>query len=408
MLASRACRFPQTVCIPSRARHLWRFAYQLNFHPGIRLRSLRHLHLTPSSRPDTETLFTSSSNRWLCNDELQHKVRSAPFNPDALEHVACNSVDAQHCTSWVKIGEGSFNRIFLLRFDNGAEVVARIPLPLIGNVERTIASEAATMCYVRERWINNRSRNVPLPPKVLAWKASYNNPAQTPYIILEYAPGIPLYPRWPAIQGETAGAALQSIAELEWALLRQNFSHNGSLYFAEDAPDGDERSRPLYTDDDCYPAELNRELAAKYRIGPTANREWWRAGYGNVDADRGPWPDMQSMIKSAAELQLRAMDTVVDFSSPLVKPNPSDIPLLRCLLNTCIRIAPFIIPSDPAMTAPVLNHPDLSLNNLIVPPEGLAYVHHVIDWQGATISLSACNVVSPQQWRTQREWSRYR
>jgi len=34
----------------------------------------------------------------------------------------------------------------------------------------------------------------------------------------------------------------------------------------------------------------------------------------------------------------------------------------------------------------VLNHPDLSLNNLIVPPEDLAFVHHVIDWQGATIS----------------------
>lgn len=95
---------------------------------------------------------------------------------------------------------------------------------------------------------------------------------------------------------------------------------------------------------------------------------------------------MQTMIKSAAAFQLRAMDTVVDFSSSHVKSKPTDIPLLRRLLNTCIRIAPLIIPPDPAITAPVLNHPDLALNNLIVPPEGLAYVHHVIDWQGAAIS----------------------
>ncbi|KZT22671.1 hypothetical protein NEOLEDRAFT_1097383 [Neolentinus lepideus HHB14362 ss-1] len=377
MLATRACQSHRAVCIPG--RRLRRFTYQLSFR-------LCGLHYVSSSRPDPETLFTSSSSRWLCNDELQRKGRYAPFNPDALEHIACESVGAQHCTSWARIGEGAFNRLFLLCFDNGAEAVVRIPLPVIGNIERAIASEVATMCYVRERWIDNRSSNMPLPPKVLAWNASYDNPVQTPYIILEYAPGIPLSTRWPAIQGKTAGAALLSIAELECALLRQTFSAHGSLYFAEDAPDGDGRSRPLYAGDDCYPHELNRRLAAKYRIGPTANREWWRAGCGNVDANRGPWPDMETMIKSAAEFQLRAMDTVVDFSSPHVKSNPSDIPLLRRLLNTCIRIAPLIVPPVPAITAPVLNHPDLSLNNLIVPPEDLAFVQHVIDWQGATIS----------------------
>ncbi|KZT18885.1 hypothetical protein NEOLEDRAFT_1102978 [Neolentinus lepideus HHB14362 ss-1] len=379
MLATRAC-YCRTASIPCRS--LARFSSQLNFCPCA---CFRGFHLTPSARPDNETLFRSSS-RWLCNDDLQRKVRCAPFNPDALEQIACDAVGAERCISWTRIGEGSFNRIFLLRFDSGAEAVVRIPLPVIGNVQRAVASEVATMCYIRERWITNRSRNVPLPPKVLAWHSSYKNPAQTPYMILEYAPGIALYRRWPAIEGKMAGAALQSIFELEWALLRQVFSHHGSLYFAEDTLDSDECSRPLYVHDDCDPAEVNRKLAAKYRIGPTANREWGRPGYGDVDADRGPWPDLQTMIKSAAEFQLRAMDTVVDFSSPHIKLKPSDIPLLRRLLDTCILIAPLIIPSNPAMTAPVLNHPDLSLNNLIVPPDGLAYVHHVIDWQGATVS----------------------
>lgn len=92
------------------------------------------------------------------------------------------------------------------------------------------------------------------------------------------------------------------------------------------------------------------------------------------------------MIISAAEFQLRALDGLVDVSSPLVKSKPADIRLLRRLLDTCVRVAPLIIPPDPAMTAPVLNHPDISLNNLIVPPDGRAYALSVIDWQGATVS----------------------
>lgn len=94
---------------------------------------------------------------------------------------------------------------------------------------------------------------------------------------------------------------------------------------------------------------------------------------------------MQTMIKSAAEFQLRALDTV-DLSSSYVKSRPSDIPVLRRLLQTCMRIAPHIVPRNPAMTAPVLNHPDLALNNLIVPTDGLARATHAIDWQHTVVS----------------------
>lgn len=61
---------------------------------------------------------------------------------------------------------------------------------------------------------------------------------------------------------------------------------------------------------------------------------------------------MAAMIKAAAEFQLRAMDTIVDFSSSRVASKASDTPLLRRLLNTCIRIALLIVPSDPGIKAP--------------------------------------------------------
>ncbi|KAH9838304.1 kinase-like domain-containing protein [Rhodofomes roseus] len=338
-----------------------------------------------SIRPDSKSLFEHTTTRWLCNDEQEKKLRYTLFNVEALERIACRSVDAERCIAWDKIGEGSYNKVFMLRFDNGTQAVVRIPCPVVGNVERATASEVATMCYIRERYAD--VPEMPLPPRVIAWDASYRNPAETPYIILDYAPGVTLMSRWPWIEGESAGAALASIWEIEKRLLGEPLSQNGSLYFADDVTD-ELRSRPLFHDARRVGSvALKAQLAAKYRIGPTTNREWWRGDYGQIDADRGPWPDMQTMIKSAAEFQLRALDAGLGISPPFGKSKPSDTPLLRRLLAMCIRIAPDIIPSEPvASRYCVLNHPDLNLNNLIVPEDGKAFVRAPIDWQGATVS----------------------
>ncbi|KAI0328118.1 hypothetical protein GY45DRAFT_1326778 [Cubamyces sp. BRFM 1775] len=348
-----------------------------------------------SSRPDAETLFSYTSTRWLCNDEAERKARHVSFDPDGLERVACASVGAQRCISWTKIGEGSFNRIFLLEFDNGTRAAIRIPFPIVGNVERAVASEVATMCYIRDRWPEKPLDGFPFPPKVFAWSSSYDNPARTPYIILEYAEGVTLRERWPFIEGEAAGAALRSIVTLETTLLDHPFSQHGSLYFADDVSEG-LRTQPLHPENDPRLQDLDRQMSQKYKIGPTANREWWRGPYARIDADRGPWPDMQTMIRSAADLQLRAIDQgVIDFTSSRIKSNPSDIPLLRRVLDMCIRVAPSVVPSNPALTTPVLNHPDISLTNLIVPEEGYADIHAAIDWQGATVSPFCMQAAMP-------------
>ncbi|KAI0819617.1 hypothetical protein BC628DRAFT_1332447, partial [Trametes gibbosa] len=76
-----------------------------------------------------------------------------PPNVDALQNIACRAAGAKRCLSWEKIGEGDgvSNRVFLLRFDNDAKVAIRVPCPIVPHVEKTIASEVATMCYVRDR-----------------------------------------------------------------------------------------------------------------------------------------------------------------------------------------------------------------------------------------------------------------
>lgn len=146
-----------------------------------------------------------------------------------------------------------------------------------------LASEVATITYARELWA--KRNDIAKSPKVLAWSASYENPAETPYMILDYVDGVTLLSRWTLIQGQDAGDALTSIRRIELSLHARSFSQNGSLYFAEDVPE-ELRGRPLYLTHEGD--DIARNLAAKYRIGPTANREWWRDEYAHLDADRGP------------------------------------------------------------------------------------------------------------------------
>ncbi|KAI0076860.1 hypothetical protein K474DRAFT_1707795 [Panus rudis PR-1116 ss-1] len=338
---------------------------------------------------DTEyNILHGTATRWLYNESLQHKLRYTPFDVDALTDIACTRVGATRCVSCSKFAEGAFNKVYLLEFDNGSKAVLRIPTPLIGNVELVTASEVATTCYLWERY-EGTSISQLLPPKVLAWDSSYENPVGTPFILFEFIPGVRLLDRWDQsdLKGDNVKPMISGLASHETMLLQEPFSQIGSIFFAEDVSE-ELRARPLYRPGE-EPADniLAKRLARKYRIGPLVDRDWWRGEYGKVDAHRGPWTDMETMIKSAAELQLSAMDTVVDFSLSMVKSDPSDAGLLRRMLKMTIELAA-IVPLDdinPKLTEPVLKHPDISPRNLIVSPEGPANIQSIIDWQRATV-----------------------
>lgn len=84
-------------------------------------------------------------------------------------------------------------------------------------------------------------------------------------------------------------------------------------------------------------------------------------------------PDLPTMLASAAKFQLRCLDSGIDHTSPFSASTATDIPLLRRMLNICIDIAPLMVPGGESMSSvrrPVLNHPDLSMCNFIVPSEG--------------------------------------
>ena len=109
--------------------------------------SIRAISTSPDSY--SHDFFHYTSGRWLWDEEKQFQARYKPFNISKLQNVAVTSIGAQACQSMVKLGEGGFNKVFRLTMDNGSIVIARIPNPDAGNPGKTIASEVATMDFVR-------------------------------------------------------------------------------------------------------------------------------------------------------------------------------------------------------------------------------------------------------------------
>lgn len=116
-----------------------------------------------STKPtDTNShYFNYTSGRWLQNERLQLEKRHITFNLSALQQITGQILGTQ-CVATNKVSEGMFNKVFSLKMADGKEVLARIPNPNAGHPHYVVASEVATLDFVRE--IGSRCRaNVLMP-----------------------------------------------------------------------------------------------------------------------------------------------------------------------------------------------------------------------------------------------------
>ena len=105
---------------------------------------------SPIIRPvDTNShYFNYTSGRWLIDEAHQLKKRYTNFNIPALQHTA-GQLMGSRCIQMNKLPEGLFNKVFSLRMENGKEILARIPNPNAGHPHYVVASEVATLDFVR-------------------------------------------------------------------------------------------------------------------------------------------------------------------------------------------------------------------------------------------------------------------
>lgn len=170
---------------------------------------------------------------------------------------------------------GCFDKIFSLQFDNGSELIAKIPYPLVTPHHLCTASEVATMEYART------ILGLPVP-KVLDWSAQADGTdVGVEYILMEKIEGVELRRRYKNLRSEGI-ELLNQVNSMERAFVSRRFSQIGSLYYKEDV-EPKLQARRLYAD-----GEDDDEATERFRIGPCVDWDMWRGKRAAVELDRGP------------------------------------------------------------------------------------------------------------------------
>ncbi|KAF2224550.1 hypothetical protein BDZ85DRAFT_281132 [Elsinoe ampelina] len=264
----------------------------------VTYRSLSH-----SVHGNSIDLYNYTSGRWLWDEERQLMARQKWFNVKALATAAADVKGAGSCTAITKIADGDHSRVLRLLLDNEESVVVRIPYPRQPDATSSIKSEVAVMSFVEE------VLGVPVP-RPLLWEPTADNPVGSEYLMMEEAQGSSLYDSWHLKNIEKKTKIIDQLVSIQTALASTDFAAHGSLYFSAEAPKGSLDVPPVTTVLDSK----GEMLAARYRIGPLADLDRYRAR----SPDRGPWCTARDWLKAIAENQISHLDAHSKWSK---KPN---------------------------------------------------------------------------------------
>jgi hypothetical protein len=194
--------------------------------------------------------------------------RRLTFDVNELMKAAANSVNKpeSNVESIGKLAEGGFNRIFEIAMRDGTSVLARMPYPSTLPRRLAVASEVATMDFVR-------AHDIPTP-RVFAY-ATDENPVGSEYILMEKLPGRPIGEAWFDLSEQERLQVLHDIVKLELKMFNIQLPASGSIYYAGDLrQDTPKVSMP--------------EVDGQFCMGPYTGLRWWHGERGTLEIDRGP------------------------------------------------------------------------------------------------------------------------
>ncbi|KAF8961537.1 protein kinase subdomain-containing protein PKL CAK Fmp29 [Flammula alnicola] len=350
----------------------------------------RAFSIMAQSRSD---LFEYTSGRWIVNDKLRHAERRLVFNVDGLRRLAAESVkrspdDIDHLE---KLAEGGFNRTFLITMRGGFRMVARIPYPATTPKYFAVASEVATLAFLR---------SVGLPtPEVYGYSPTPDNAAGTEYIFMQFVEGTSLGDVLSDLGEGDIISILRQLAELESKMMSIAFPAGGSLYFIEDLVN--------VAGSAFGPTRPGVALKDKrFCVGPETSLPLWYGRRSQLEVDRGPYASAEAALVRGAEKERAHLRR---FGRPL-------LPLQRARrdaykyqeqqpsdhienLDRYLRIASSLVARDPTLDHFCIRHPDLQPSNIIVSwsPDSSSYVVvGLIDWQHTSILPLSLHAGIPQ------------
>ena len=166
-----------------------------------------------------------------------------------------------------KLGEGGFNRAFLITMADQFQMVARIPYPIAVPKYFAVASEVATMDFLR-------SAGLPIP-RVYGYSPDSNNPAGTEYIFMEFISGTKLSDVSRTLSEQDVVSIVRDLTRLESNMKSIPFPAGGSLYYTSDLE--------KVAGGVGVPLEDRR-----FCVGPDTSLPLWYGRRTQLDVSRGP------------------------------------------------------------------------------------------------------------------------
>ncbi|KAH8732353.1 phosphotransferase family protein [Phaeosphaeriaceae sp. PMI808] len=320
--------------------------------------------------------YNYTSGRWLYNEHLRLSERRNYFNAHELCQVVAKSVSysMNDITTFTKIAEGGSCRIFEATFQDGMKVIVRLPYPSTVPRKYGIASEVATMEFLR-------AHGVPIP-KVFDWSSSISNQIGSEYIIMEKVPGKELSATWYTMTLSERMDAVEKIVDIERILFAIRFPASGSLYFKESLED--------HITAIDMPPDISLKVPDKFCIGPSTELLWWYQKREELAINRGPWENSEGLLKAIGQRELIWLQKFGERRfprEPLYKEfyghRKVDPQVQINTLLDYLKIAPHIVPERKDLNQPTIRHPDLSPNNVFVSETG--DITGIIDWQQSAI-----------------------
>lgn len=257
---------------------------------------------------------------------------------------------------------------------DGFEMVARIPYPVTPPKFYAIASEVATMRFLR-------SSGFPVP-EVYNYSPFSDNSAKTEYIFMEFIRGTKLSDM--RLTKEDIHSVLSQLTELESRMMSISFPAGGSLYYAADLEKVTKRTG----------IPLNDE---RFCVGPDVRVIMWYGRRSQLDVNRGPYENMEEALMAPA---LKELEYLKQFGRPLLPfqrerresyDYKEQSPLDHVQnLKRYLLIASSLVPRNTALHQFCIRHPYLQMSNIIVSESSNSESHRVkivglLDWQHASI-----------------------
>ncbi|OAL75302.1 hypothetical protein A7D00_0901 [Trichophyton violaceum] len=328
----------------------------------------------------TESFFNYTRGRFVVNEAEEMRQRHVRFDMNELARLAANTVGAKEVVNIEKCADGHFNKAFVFTFEDGKQVVGKVPNPIAITPHLTTASEVATMEFMRT------VLKTPTP-QVHAWSSRVDdskNSVGAEFIIMEKISGIPLGKVWERLSGSDKMKVLINIFEYqnEWASVA--FSRFGSLYYS-----GDVDTLPadyLYIDKNG-----NQVNNPRFVVGPASHNEWFTHARDSISCDRGPWNTVIDYRKAIAHREITASRLLPFPRQTLLiyGPRPLYLPTVEkkvAALKCSLQSLETFLPEDPALLRGHLWHTDFHHENIHVNPEKPTEITGIIDWQSTPIT----------------------